>query len=510
VRITAFNPFRNKWTGLAAAASLIAFSAALSITSGYGPGLDPDSLAYVGAATSFASRGKLDVPLGPWNSPEPKVPLTVWPPAFSVAMSVPQRMGIAPLTAARIILALAAAVSAATVVILFSDATPVAFALAGVIIVLLTPSFVGAHISVLSEPLFLACLTLTLFAMARERPLFAGLSAAAAVMTRYAGVLAGAAAAVWFLFFTGGPLRARIRRAILAGAPAAIAFAAWMAHNSKATVVQSSIAVSYHPEIASTLRQGVETTLTWIAPGLTPLSATLVAILVGAAIAVALFKWKRESHRQARVVPAAGVLLASYVATIVVSRMFVGGSILFDWRILAPAFLLIEIAMIAGLSRAVAASPLWVRALASGALVVWLAGSIRADTAIVEDAVEDGNDFAATEWRTSPTIEWAMRQSAERPIYTNWPPAVYFDAHRAAFDVPVDLDSETVAEFKAVLASRNGAFVAFDARNPDYPPSDSLARAAGLVQLKKFSDGAVWEAPRLSGNLPAMSGSVRK
>jgi hypothetical protein len=254
-------PINRRTAVIAGIAGVVSFSGALAVTSGRGPGLDPDSLAYVGASTSLADHGKLEVPLGKWQLADSTVPLTVWPPGFSIAMAVPQRAGVAPLIAARIVIAVAASVTAATVVILLSSVVPLTGALAGLLVILLTPAFLDVHTSVLSEPLFLACVAVVLFGMTRERPLMTGLSAAAAVLTRYAGLSAGAAGAIWFLFFTRGTLGERIRRATLAAAPSAIAFAAWMIHNARVTVVQSTIRISYHPGTLQTIREGLETGL---------------------------------------------------------------------------------------------------------------------------------------------------------------------------------------------------------------------------------------------------------
>lgn len=490
----------------------------MAVTSGRGPGLDPDSLAYVGAATSLADHGKLEVPLGKWQLPDSTLPLTVWPPGFSIAMAIPQRAGFAPLTAARIVVALAAGVTAATVVLLLSSVISFPGALAGLLVILLTPAFLDEHTSVLSEPLFFACLALVLFGMTRERPLLAGLAAVAAVLTRYAGLSAGAACAIWFLFFTRGTPRERIRRAALAAAPSAVAFAAWMIHNARVTVVQSTLKVSYHPGILQTFREGLQTVVRWIAPGLDSAIAFGAAIILFAAIVAGVLTSRRAaaSPRGTTELPeknvsgAVAILLLSYLATLVLSRMFVGASILFDSRLLSPAFLLIEIAAIPILWTFFRRSSIRVRAAAVSALLLWLAGSVMVDAEIVEDAVTDGNDFAATEWRTSPTIEWVMNNGAGKTIYTNWPAAVYFDAHRTPYDLPTSLHPDSIAQFRAMLASKNGVLAGFDARNPDYPPVDSLARAAGLERIEKFPDGGVWAAPSPTVNLTNAGGSVRK
>ncbi|MDQ6717741.1 MAG: hypothetical protein M3Z17_05250, partial [Gemmatimonadota bacterium] len=168
---------------LAIGAAFCAFAGALAITSGYGPGLDPDSMAYVGAATSFAHGEGLRVPIGKWERSDSSVALTVWPPAFPVTMAIPQRLGVAPLTSARIVIALSAAATAALVILVLAEAVTAMSAAIGILIILATPSFVTVHLSVLSEPLFLVGMMLTLYGMVSRRPAAAAAGAVAAVMT---------------------------------------------------------------------------------------------------------------------------------------------------------------------------------------------------------------------------------------------------------------------------------------------------------------------------------------
>jgi hypothetical protein len=80
-------------------------------------------------------------------------------------------------------------------------------------------------------------------------------------------------------------------------------------------------------------------------------------------------------------------------------------------------------------------------------------------------------------------------------IFTNWPAAVYFRTGRITRDVPQSLDTAELREFGETLRERHGVFVAFSSYNTDYPPSDSIARGAGLVKAERFSDGTVWVSP---------------
>lgn len=444
------------------------------------------------------------MPFGKWSAPDSSVELTAWPPAFSVAIAAAQSAGLSPRLSARLVLAASAAATIALTALILADVLSGPLLIGALALIAVTPSFIAVHLSVLSEPLFIASLALTLFAMLRGRPLVAAIGAGFAVMTRYAGASAAVGCAVWFLFFEKGGIKDRLRRAALSSAPAALAFTLWMVHNSRVRVVQSAIAVAYYPGILSTLRDGLVTLLSWVAPTAGVKTAVLVAVAVAAGLTLLLV-----ASRQARIDPAASVhehlrgisgpaavLFVSYLAVLVCSRLFVGGAIRFDARILSPAIYLLEVALIPVAAAAFAGRRRAVQS--AGALVAaaWMVAAVFAEGPVVLDSIEDGNDFAASDWRESETVKWIERNGRQYSIYSNWPAAVYFDAHRNAFDLPTSAESDTLARFGRLLAANYGVLAAFNERSFDYPRIDSIAAGAGLVKLQTLSDGAIWAPKR--------------
>ena len=480
--------------------AFLAFTAVLAITSGYGPGLDPDSMAYAGAATSLSHGRGLQVPLGKWEQPDSTVELTLWPPAFPAAMAIPQSLGVSPNLSARLVLAASAAATLALTGLILGGALSIPALVVALTVILITPSFVAVHLSVLSEPLFIAALALTLFSMVRGRPVTAAAGATLAVMTRYAGAAAAIATAIWFLFFDRGDLKRRFARAAISSAPAALAFTLWLIHNSQVKVVQSGIAVGYHGGIASTLREGIETILSWVAPGATVAAAGFIAFIALVALAAASFAGLRRNARHVgvtdagapRVPAASAVLLASYLAVLICSRLFVGGAIRFDARILSPAIFLLEAVLIPLVASSFAGRARILQSVGAVAVTAWMAAAIAAEGPVVLDSIQDGNDFAASDWRESPTIDWVEHEGKRYAIYSNWPAAIFFDAHRYAFDIPTSTNPDTLARFGEILHARGGVLAAFGESNFDYPAIDSIAAGAGLVKLYTFPDGAVW------------------
>ena len=148
---------------------IVAFALVLQITDPPGPGLDPDALAYMGSAESFARLGEFRAPTARWWSSDSTAALAHFPPGFATALAVPVRLGMDPMQGARLVQALCAFVIVTTLVLLVSEAAaPVAAVLLATALFSMA-SMHEVHVSVLSEPLFLALLVLALFAMVRRR-----------------------------------------------------------------------------------------------------------------------------------------------------------------------------------------------------------------------------------------------------------------------------------------------------------------------------------------------------
>jgi hypothetical protein len=192
-------------------------------------------------------------------------------------------------------------------------------------------------------------------------------------------------------------------------------------------------------------------------------------------------------------------MLACYMATLAAARMFVGDAIPFDFRLLAPAILLAEAAIVVVLATFMSRAGRAARMATASVVALWLVGSVSVSLSQASDAMTDGSDFASSDWRSSPTIGWVKSRSANWTIFTNWPAAVYFRADRIVRDVPQSLDTAELRKFGEIMRERHGAFVAFSSYNTDYPPSDAIARGAGLVEARRFTDGKVWVSPGSEG-----------
>lgn len=472
-----------------------------------GPGLDPDSMAYMGAATSLVHQGRMRVPTAEWDRRDSTSTLSLWPPGFPAVIALPVYFGASPTQSARWINILAAAVTAGALVLLIAGPLGLSAGVIAAVVVFATQAVFDTHISVLSEPLFIALMLLFLSAMvyARDRLILLGVLAMAVVMVRYAGVAAAAAAVVWMLIDSRRDWRARVRRAVTVALLPLIAIVLWFARTAVAPDRHATPKLSVYGGWGGTLIQARDTFAEWLAPLLSDGTlqrsiALLVAVALAGFIITAASDTTGNRLRRLRVggvstlLGATSLLGAWYVVVVLASRAFIGGTIPLDWRILAPLIVLIEIAVVTAIGYWWRAYHFPVRATIAGLALIWIGAAM---TVTVNDAIyaaTEGSDFAGTRWRLSPLAAWVHDHATGRPVYSNWPPALYFYAHRIARELPDSTDPGDVSGFADQIRADHGYVVGFDERSPDFMSPATLARDIGLRQVVRTADGTVWAA----------------
>lgn len=492
-------------------AAVIAAALVFLSTSSPGPGLDPDSMAYMGAATSLVEQGRMRVPTAEWERPDSTSALSLWPPGYPAAIAVPVYFGTSPVQSARWINVVAAGVAAATIVLLISGPLGLPAGIVGALVIFATQAVFDTYLSVLSEPLFIALILLLLLAMvyARDRLILLGVLATATVMVRYAGAFAPAAAVIWTLFDSHHAFRARLRRAATVAALPFAALAWWLIRTAIAPDRHATPKLHVYGGWSDTIVQARDTLAEWLVPLLSDSvlqRSIALALTVTLAVFVILAASDTSGNRlkQLRIggvsalLAASSLLAACYVVVIVASRAFVGGTIPFDWRILAPLIVLAEIEIVTAVGYWWRAYRFPVRAMITVVALAWLGA---AATATVNDAVyaaTDGSDFANRSWRDSPLTAWVRANASGHPLYSNWPPALYFYASRIARELPDSADAGDMSGFSARLRADHGYVVAFDERSPDFVAPETLARDLGLRRLVRTSDGSVWAADSTS------------
>jgi len=480
---------------LAALFGAAACAGVVALTAPPGPGLDPDSMSYLGAAESLARHGRLRIPVAEWSDPDSTSALRHFPPGFPVLLALPIALGAQPEQAARGVEALAAFLTVALAVwAAAAVAGTAAGALAGVMLIA-TPPLALDHARVLSEPLCFALLATTLALMVfSRRPLLYGLAAAAAGLVRYAAVPLGGAAILW-AFALRGTVRERVRRAALAAIPSVLLSGAVMLRSLLESGGARSIGL--HANLGPALRELSATLVAWLAPMLPAnLAGVVVGLLVAGAAALALrgaLSGGRGRAEPARsLLSAAALLAACYAAFVFVSRVAVYDSIPFDDRMLSPVILLAEVAVAAALGACWRA---WGRRVRLGAAVVsvlWLSASAWAMVRAVGDARDGGWGYASDDWRESKLAAWLRTEGRSYEIFSNDPAAVYFATHRPSRELPSELDPGVIEDFVRIMRAQRSLIVGFGSYYDRMVPPDSLARLLTFEKVADFADGVIW------------------
>jgi hypothetical protein len=180
----------------------------------------------------------------------------------------------------------------------------------------------------------------------RRAAALAGLALGAAALTRYTAFPLVAAAVVMVVVLGRPPLRRRCTDAAALLAIAAVGPGCWLARNWARTGTLTGRHLSYLPPPLSVLTRGVRTAASWFAPTATHWPGWIAAVVVFVALIVACLAVRRTRPRmQATVL---GVLFATYMASLLLSRVFIDHRTPFDARILLPAQVLLV--LLAGLA----------------------------------------------------------------------------------------------------------------------------------------------------------------
>ena len=472
-----------------------------------GPGLDPDAASYLGAAESVAQGHGYRIPISDWHSADSTSALAHFPPGYPTVLAAAIAAGATPAHAARLVSAVAAFV---TIAVATALVTSVAGLLAGVLLaaaLLVMHAMVIVHLSVLSEPLFLACFVCAVAAMERYRQApneaarlsaaaLAGAAAAAAVLVRYAGIAAVAAVVLW-VAAPPAPIRIRARRALVAALPAVIFFGAWVARSYFMSGPRSIRALGPYGGLGETLATGFSTLVAWLVPltsddALPGRSWIALCLLAGMVFLVVRGAFAARRTPAAGVLAALSTLAVCYVALLVASRILADPGIPFDERILVPLFVLVAIGVAVTLATWWRTAGRVSRVAVGTLLVAWFGASFRASEDDVEWMLENGSDFAQAQWTASPVLAWTRANAARRPLYSNWPAAIVFHLHRPAHEVPNDSTVKLLREFADTVRVRKGIVVAFDQPSPDQIGVTALARAPGLHAAARLADGTVF------------------
>ena len=402
------------------------------------PGATVDSGEYLAVADGFASGRGLTMPYVGYDEAfrvlerGERVTMTQFPPAYPVALAMGAWLGVDLLDVARALGAASFAVTTALGAWLVWRRTrrpgPVAVAVG----LLLSADLVVIHSMVWSETLMLAALCASmLFALryleAGRWPDLAAASAFAVVAsaTRFVGLAAVAALAAGVLVASPGR---RGRRAVRAGVVLLVGLAptvAWFVRNALITGAPSEKEFGLYVPGTDHVAQALATMGGWVVPwtGAAPYVGAVLLLFALLFLARAVRRLLRPPFSVPRICVLYGL---AYAVAVLGSRTFLDQNIAFDFRILAPLYVLAAI----GLAARVRRTPALLLALVA---LVSVGRGVEAAWTFSSTSVAA---YTGDAWRSSPTLAFAGDLPEDTVVITNAPDPIWIWHRRSSVIIP--------------------------------------------------------------------------
>jgi hypothetical protein len=279
-------------------------------------------------------------------------------------------------------------------------------------------------------------------------------------------------------------------RSATAALPAIVIQGAWVMRTVHKAGPSSIRDLSWYGELGPTLREGWHTISAWLVPGMSQRWGSFAAVCLVILLLATIWRARPVRAEQAPAL-AAGLLAACYVALLLISRLVADLTIPLDYRLMAPLFLLLEVAIVLIVASAWRTWPIPARVLAVVLGLLWWDSALSVSRESARYAVQTGNDLADVCWRRSPLLAWVRANGRGHALFTNVPEALFFQAKRLSHELPEERDAQTAAALLDTLVRRNALIVEFDASCIDVDNPDSLLARMPLREVVTMPTGRV-------------------
>ena len=486
----------------------------------HGVGLTNDSSAYIGGARSLLARRGY-VRIGGDGLPRP---ITHFPPFYSIVLAKVSRIiKTDPLETAKWVNLCCTVLNQAlfmTALIVLTHSVLAAF-LGGLVFLCAGP-VLQADVYGLSEALyttlFLGLFILSIRAVRRNSVwqwLLIGLLAGALALTRYAGLAAVAAVAVYILCVHTS-WKMRIQSVLLYFAAFNIPFGYWLSKSNESGESPVNRVFALHLPSVSKVEEGIRNFAGFFLPefgGIVekPLKiwgfviAGALILLLGAVIWAGLRGFFRPSEKLRESALFAPALHgAAYLVLVFFTVFFIDGSTLFDNRILLPFYVCAMLMIAAFCSRFLDRGG-FPRIAAVVFMLGFAALLFEDELDLIKEYHRNGQGFAGDEWRESETRLAALELPRDHLLWSNRQTALSLLNDQPSFILPPMFDAASFSErdsfeqdrawMSEEVLSGNGYVIIFNYQEMMENEDDRVWLETvldGLPVLAEYSDGAIF------------------
>ncbi len=482
---------------------LVAFATGLfAAGTWHGIGMRPDSMAYLGLSPDRFQQA----------------------PTYTALIDLLAGMGVQPVLAATVLNILSLILNITLMFLILNDCKvrPRMIFLAALIMVL-SPQFMYAHVTILSEPLTTNCLLGTYFFMSRylrgdnvSAFVLASCLAALCVLTRFALVPLIAACSLTILVYGHGDLRRRLVSAIVFGLIASAIIIGWYLYNqtSGGTGIGRQAAFLGDPD-TETFRAALTTLSAYVLPSSLPPIITLTALVVVLGFVIALIGTALKVQTNPDDLPGLPVartisfFLLVYVPFLVLA-LFIEANLTIHARYLLPVFistLVLGFALVGGQPGTDMMNRLRPAALI---LALALTGTYAVRTAaMTRTHMTEGNFYASPVWKNSPTLAHLDNLRDGVVVYSNGYDVIrlvkgvdalkspeLFERRTGRPDLGTSPEKE-IQEVRKRVADQNAVVAILNEVDWRFYLVDEerLIREADLTLLYEEADGRIYGSP---------------
>jgi hypothetical protein len=483
-----------------------------------GCGISPDSIEYInGSRNLLSGNGYSTTYTGD------VMPITNWPPGFSLTLAGLGLFGIDPVSGARWLNAVLMGANILMVGLVTRQATGglgVPSILAA-FLCLTSADILWAHSYAWSEPLFILLILTGLFSLNvwLQRPrvgllLASGLAFGGALATRHIGLPMLAGGLLALLAFDRQRWTARLRNGFFFGLMGVAPAALFALRNQAVSGEPTNWHLTFHPMSPSNVAGIVKAVGAWVVPEPAgPFSLGHKVMLVCAAALVAfgaawlLYRKIRalqrgDASREGTAQAVCLVLIASYTAFLIGAICFLRLDIAVEIRrFLVPLHVLVLCIAVGFVFQEIGA---WHRRktfiLVAFGLVILIASAINAGSWLYRTRM-DAQGYASRTWRTSEVIAWTSTLPPQVRLVSNQGLALNFLTGRPVRELPIAFDAadeRPVRDWQSnlkllapELEDRGGFIIYFLQSRRIMPSLQALESALPLVEAKRFPDAVI-------------------